>query len=291
MSMPGSLSDLPITPARDIESFVASPRDHYVVGRCFCFWQLGTATKGVIAWGEPGAEDALDMTRAFEAGARIDERHVSLVDMRRLRTLDVAAFEVIMRYMAERQSAFSKTVVRQALVHGTGAIGAAVGGFYRVVNPTYPVESFDRLDRAIEWLAPPEPTVARQVMDALRSRFVEVPDVLSRLHALLERSTEIPSLADSAQELGISTRSFQRELAEAGSSFRLEIARFRLARAEHLLAGTGMSVKAIAFAVHIEPTRLAALFRRVHGVSPAVWRSRFARVAAAAREELGGPER
>lgn len=286
MLAPGSLSDPPIAPARDIESFVASPANRYIAGRCFCFWQIGAATKGVIAWGEPGADDAREMTRAFDAGARLDEKHVSLVDMCGLETLDVAAFEVIMRYMTERQPVFSETVLRQALVHGTGAIGAAVAGFYRVVSPTYPVEAFAELTRAIEWLAPPDPQLTRGVVEALRTRFVEVPAMLSRLHASFELADKTPSLAEAAQKLGISTRTLQRELRGVGSSFRQEIARFRLARAEHLLAGTGMSVKAIAAAVEIEPARLAALFRRVHGVSPAVWRARFVRVASVSR----GPE-
>lgn len=276
----GGHADLAILPARDIESFVCSPVDRFVARRCFCFWQLGTGVKGVIAWGQPTADDAVEMTRAFEAGAREDERHVSLVDMRALRTIDVSAFEVILRYMTERQEVFARTVIRQALMHGIGAIGAAVAGFYRVVQPTYPVEAFQELDRAIAWLAPADPDAVRGTVLALRAHFVDVSPVLSRLRAAFESHGRRMSLAEAAQALGTSRRALQRELELAGSSFRVEVCRFRLARAEHLLAGTSMPLKSVAAEVEVTPSRLAALFREYHGVSPAAWRARFVRVAA-----------
>jgi AraC-like DNA-binding protein len=284
----GSISDLPLQAARDIASFVESPIDRFVARRCFCFWQLGTNTKGLIAWGDPTADDALEMTRAFEVGAREDEPHVSLVDMRSLRTIDVAAFEVIMRYMAERQEVFARTVRRQALVHGTGAIGAAVAGFYQVVQPAYPVESLPDVNHAIEWLAPPAPEVVRALVTDLRLRHIDVAPVVSRLRAVLSSSGHIMSLPEAARALGTSRRSLQRDLDLTGSSFREEVARYRLARAEQLLAGSNMPLKSVAAAIELAPSRLTALFRQHHGVSPAAWRARFVRVASDVPELAAG---
>lgn len=287
-TLPVSSSDLPLQPARDIASFVESPVDRYVARRCFCYWQQSTHTKGLIAWGDPTADDALEMTQAFEVGAREDEPHVSLVDMRSLRTIDVAAFEVIMRYMAERQSVFARTVQRQALVHGSGAIGAAVAGFYRVVQPTYSVESLGDLSEAIDWLAPPDPIAVGAIVTALRLQHIDVPPIISRLRTVLASSGHILSLPEVARALGTSRRSLQRDLDLIGSSFREEIARYRLARAEQLLAGSNMPLKSVAAAIELAPSRLTALFRQHHGVSPAAWRARFVRVASDAPEVAAG---
>lgn len=275
----GATLDLTIRPARDIASFVRAPANRFVARRCFCFWQLDTDMKGLIAWGEPTADDAVEMTRAFEAGAREGELHRSLVDMRSLRTIDVAAFEVIRRYMAARAETFSRTVLRQVLVHGTGAAGAAVAGFFRVVQPAYPVESFGDFERALEWLAPPDPVRVRAIVTGLRRIFVDAPPVVAGLRAALESAGRAAPLAVIARQLGRSRRSLQRELAAAGSSFRRELSLYRLARAEQLLAGTRLPVKSVAAEVDLAPARLTALFRENHGVTPAAWRNRFARVA------------
>jgi AraC-like DNA-binding protein len=287
LAQPASTTALPIRPAADIGAFLDSPVDRFVARRCFCFWQLGTDTKGLVAWGAPSAEDAREMVRAFGTGERPDEPHVSLIDMRSLRTIDVAAFEIIMRYMAERQEVFSRTVRRQALLHGSGAIGAAVAGFYSVVQPSYPVESHSDLAEAIAWIAPANPHAVHAIVVALRARHIDAPPVVSRLRVALESSADLLTLADAARALGTSRRSLQRDLDAAGSSFREEVALHRLTRAERLLAGSSLPLKSIAAAVALAPSRLNALFRHHHGVSPAAWRARFVR--AASEKDPGDP--
>ncbi len=271
-------SPLPLVPARDIDDFVASPADRYIARRTFCFWQRGTDCKGLITWGTPDESDAREMTRAFEAGARLDEPHVSLVDMRDLGAVDVVAFEVIMNYMTERQLVFERTVRRQALVHGTGAVGAAVAGFYRVVQPSYAVESFSELDAAARWLVPERADEVLTTVRALREPFVHTPEIVVLLRASFESTRSLPSAAQAARALGMSLRTLQRALAQANTSFRAERQRFRLERAERLLSGSAASIKAVAHAVDTTPERLTALFRQVHGVTAEEWRARFARV-------------
>jgi hypothetical protein len=127
-----------VLPARSIDEFLAAPRDRYIARRNFCYWQIGTRYKGCIVWGRPNEQDAREMIRTFETGVRLDEIHASMADMRDLASIDVMGFAVIMRYMAERQPIFVKTIRRQAILHGSGVVGAAVAGFYRVVRPSYP---------------------------------------------------------------------------------------------------------------------------------------------------------
>ena len=257
--MSGDEGELVLVPATDIDTFVSAPVDRYVARRTFCFWQLGTDTKGLITWGTPTEADAREMVHAFEAGERIEEPHVSLIDMRDLGAVDVVAFEVIMRYMTTRQDVFAQTVQRQALVHGTGAVGAAVAGFYRVVQPRYAVESFSDVGDAARWLHPERADELLALVRALRARLIHTPEVVLMLRACFESAASLPSAARAARTLGMSLRTLQRSLADAGTSFRSELQRFRLERAERMLSGSAASVKAVAATVETMPPPARAI--------------------------------
>lgn len=274
--MPSSAAPPPLelTAARDVADFVANPVDRYVARRSFCFWQVGAHTKGVVAWGAPDVADAREMVAAFEAGTRLHEPHVSLVDMRSLRAVDTAAFAVVMSYMTQRQELFEKTVRRQALLHAVDAIGAAVAGFYAVVPARYPVATFVDLVRALAWLAPEDPVRTTHVVQSLRASYVEAPEIVARLRCSWAAATAPSTLSRTARLLGMSPRSLQRRLEGAGTSFRDEVTRERLARAERLLAESDLSIKAIAAAVDLSAGRLTALFRRAHDIGPSEWRRR-----------------
>ncbi len=274
MSPPAAAHVAGLAAARTIADFVRNPADRYVARRCFCFWQIGGHTKGVVAWGSPEVADAREMVAAFEAGARPHETHVSLVDMRCLRAVDAAAFDVVMTYMTRRQPVFEKTVLRQALMHGADAVGAAVGGFYAVVPARYPVATFTELGPALEWLRPHDPARTARVVEALRARYGQSPEIVSRIRGTWAPYAAPPSLTKSARLLGMSPRSLQRALELAGTSFRDQLTRERLARAESLLASTTLSIKAVAAAVELSAGRLSSLFRRAHGVGPTEWRER-----------------
>jgi AraC-like DNA-binding protein len=260
-----------LTPISDISELVRSPRDRYLVRRSFCFWQIGTSFKGVIAWGVPQADDAREMVRAFDLGARKD-RHVSLVDMRAVRAVDPVAFDVVSRYIAERQPTFERTVRRQALLHGEGVVGAAVAGFYRVIEPRYPVLAFRDERRAIAWLEVDNPDLVVSTLRWLRGQLLDVPDVVARVVTALASGDPSGSLLDVARRMGLSTRSLQRALAAAGTSFRQEAHRYRMARARELLAASKMPVKAVAGAIGLSPDRLSAAFRAEVGLPPDEWR-------------------
>jgi transcriptional regulator GlxA family with amidase domain len=70
------------------------------------------------------------------------------------------------------------------------------------------------------------------------------------------------------------TRTLQRHLSAAGTSFRAEVESARLRAAEELLASTNLKVAAIAAEVGCaSPQHFSALFRRARGMSPQQFRS------------------
>lgn len=260
-----------LTPVSDISELIRAPRDRYLVRRSFCFWQIGTAFKGLIAWGVPQADDAEEMVQAVALGARKD-RYVSLVDMRDVRAVDPVAFDIVSRYIADRQPAFERTVKRQALLHGAGVVGAAVAGFYRVIEPRYPVLAFQDERRAIAWLGVDDADLVLSTLRWLRGQLLDVPDVVARVVTALASGDPSASLVDVARRMGLSTRSLQRALAAAGTSYRQEVHRYRMGRARELLAASTMPVKAVAGAIGLSPDRLTASFRAEVGLPPDEWR-------------------
>ena len=81
------------------------------------------------------------------------------------------------------------------------------------------------------------------------------------------------SLAGAAAELAVSTRTLQRRLLDAASSFRSELQAARIERAQHLLANTDDKVTSIALEVCCASVQqFSDLFRRATNTTPTEWR-------------------
>jgi len=83
------------------------------------------------------------------------------------------------------------------------------------------------------------------------------------------------SLGRVAASLGLSSRSLQRHLSEANSSFRAELAKTRVDIAKGLLLDAQYSIKQVALDVGCSSaSAFDVLFRKVEGQSPSGWRTR-----------------
>ena len=101
------------------------------------------------------------------------------------------------------------------------------------------------------------------------------PDVVRRLRALFERDSERLELSRAARALNVSTRTLQRQLEEAGTSFRDLGSALRQERAERLLAATDQKITAIAKELGFESLQsFTASFREASGETPADYRAR-----------------
>jgi AraC-like DNA-binding protein len=101
------------------------------------------------------------------------------------------------------------------------------------------------------------------------------PPVLRELKSLLARNLANGrvSLADSAQAMGVSERTLQRRLAEAGVSFQNALDQVRQAQAEALLRDPSVSLTQITFLLgYTEQSTFHNAFRRWTGYSPGAWR-------------------
>lgn len=82
-------------------------------------------------------------------------------------------------------------------------------------------------------------------------------------------------LEGTARRLATSRRQLQRAFADAGTTFREELADVRMGHARQLLAARGLPVRAVAASVgYQQPAQFAKSFRRYHGEPPSSFRRR-----------------
>ena len=258
---------------------MADPFGRYTAGATFAAYWTKTYLNGIVFWGRPDDDDMKLITRALDAVLITDREHEVLIDAAGLSSIDARAFASLASYMVTHRAAHSRLCRRQALVRPGGMAGAVVAGFYEVIRPSYPVAVFDELAIAVRWLELPSGGELMREFDRIRSELQDTSAlVLARVRCLLrdeEQDLGKSSLDRVAAKLGLSPRTLQRRLVDAGTSFRAEVATARLRMAKDLLLNTAYDLKRIAFMVGCgSAAQFSAFFHRSARCSPTDWRVR-----------------
>lgn len=252
--------------------FSGEPGPRFFAGRCFLFWQDGTRAFGTVMWGRPLEADVAAMIPFFEVG--VDPRfrgHASFVDCRAIESIDMLAFGKLLSYLVSRRHAWGPNVGRQAVLHPDGFVGVMVAGALHVARPPYPFACFQGGgDDAFAWCGVGD---LHPEVEALRTSRIGRPAITRRVQSVFEARGPVGT-AEVASALGLSQRTLQRRLAEAGTTFRGERDRYLSIRIEGLLSGTELDLDAIAAEVGMSSaSHLVAHFRSTHGTTPGAWRA------------------
>ncbi|HEY8038167.1 MAG TPA: AraC family transcriptional regulator, partial [Polyangiaceae bacterium] len=155
-------------------------------------------------------------------------------------------------------------------------VGATLTGlFYDHLGPRFAAALFQERDEAFAWLGRTDTTrVAREVAGILEAAR-GTPALVRRLRAHLTTAPGRPDLPRAARATGVAARSLQRHLREAGTSFRAEVDRARIALAERMLVGGDAKIEAVARrSGFTSASHLSRTFRRATGETPAEFRKR-----------------
>lgn len=259
---------------RDLASFVADPVGRAFVGEHHVVWSFSPSVAGTFVYGYCDRAEAIAITRAWNYEARLARPYRAVVDVAELSGFDPDAFRVVERDMARRIPDLETRLARQAVVRPPGMVGAFVAGFYHVLSPGFGWRAFARRADAYAWAFGAEgPAVCASVM-AIVDAHRPLPLELSALRATMARDLDHdPGLPGLARRVGASPRSVQRAFARAGTTYRREVLRLRVARARELLVTTDLKVEAVARSVGVRSlSSFVALFRRAVGVTPAGYR-------------------
>jgi AraC-like DNA-binding protein len=262
------------------DDLLRDPFGKFTVGSNFLIWCTKPELCGIVLWGRVSLAEMALLTRVYDQGETcgIALPCDFVFDARRLEGLEVGAFEILVRDVAARVSNLQRRLRRQAFVRSSSIWGAALSGFYPVLDVQFESQLFTELAPALAWLDEPDHQLAEQ-LEALIPVAISGSPLVDRLRGWL--ATQIgqrPSIQDAAHALAISGRSLQRHLHDAGTSFRAELDRARLLLAQQLLLETELKIAAIAEHVgSSSEANFISFFRRMTTHSPAEWRREHSR--------------
>ena len=260
-----------------LDEFARDPIGRYVAGETFAHFCAGKGLWGVLLWGRPDADQAVQLGRSLVLElAPPAEPHASLVDARSLRGGDVGAFAALGRYLTKHRTALARQVTHLALVRPPGLEGAIVAGAYEVLPRPYPVKIFDDVEPALKWLAPKsDAALVAKKLAAVHASASKTPPLLGALRSWLDSHLADPEIDALASAIGMSERTLQRKLGDLGTSFRDEVAAARVRVAQKLLVDGDAPLTTIALEVGCGSLQhFSALFRRIAGETPSAWRAR-----------------
>ncbi|WXH28976.1 HTH-type transcriptional activator RhaS [Myxococcus stipitatus] len=263
--------------ADGVDDYFQDPLGRYLVGEGFLHWYASADLCGFILWGRPSEAHVRRLVHVLDVELAPAAPHASLVDARRLEAADPAAFAVLVKYMQAREKSFSVSVQRQALVRPEGVAGAVVGGFYTLLTGAYPSKVFTDPTSALTWLGQPESRAAPLVskLNDLVAEATGQSPLLRELHQVMKGKLPDIHLTEVAREMGMSERTLQRRLKEAGTSFQAELNAVQVRMAQALLLETDMKLTAVAVEVGCASLQhFSSLFRKLVGDSPSSWRER-----------------
>lgn len=261
--------------AADVESFLDDPVGRYVSGHGWVHFCAGPALWGAILWGRAEREN---LTRLFEVVEQTLQRageHVSLLDIRGLEHVDLAGFSLVGRYVKKHRGTLAQRVIRHAVIRSETLVGAVAAGSYEIFAPPYPVSLFTDFPEAIAWLDPPMEPNALGGVSLLCDNAAGVPPLVARLRATVATDLVEADLSRAASRMGMSARTLQRRLKEAGTTFRAELDVTRVHAAQHRMLHTTEPLTHIAVDLGFSTLQnFSRQFRRVAGETPSGWRER-----------------
>ncbi len=207
---------------------------------------------------------------AGELGPDVRPHH-ALADASGLAWVDPVGFLRMSEYVRTHRARLGQQVSKLAIVRPPGAIGATVAGFFVVLDPPYPVRVFTDRGEALRWLG--EDPGLQSALDAAVAAETHEAALLSGVRRVMRATLETATLPAVARALALSSRTLQRRLRAAGTTFQRVLTEERLGEAERLLVETDAPITAIALEVGFASTsRFAVAFRHRSGLRPSEWR-------------------
>jgi len=260
-------------------AFLAEPMGRYWVGRRSCVFAHSPSLLGFASWGRPDVQDVRELLAVCEFALSSDlAPYRWFVDLRGLELVEPSTFGLFVDYTRRNASILRRNIVKQAQVRPDGLVGAILAGFGRIARLSYPDRVFGVASDAIAWLEvdAQQGAVLIAELEAIRRESREGYPCVAGLRQAFDAAGTL-RVEDSATRLGMSTRSLQRALREAGTTYRAELDAFRIRRATELLERDERTLSWIASEVGFSSAQhFATAFRRAVGETPSAWRTRQA---------------
>jgi len=260
--------------AAGFAEYRADPCGRFLAGDCWLAFCFRPDLYGFAVWGRPDSTSTAQLVSAIalelDDGVR---RHGALVDATRLEGAELSAFAALERYVQKHHARLGRQVSRLAIAHAAGLPGAVVAGFYQVLRPPYPVETFSDATAGFDWLGEREPAALDGALGHAIAEARGTSTVVGALTALIGARPRL-SIEEAARTLAVSARTMQRRLAAADTSFSALQADVRLRETMLRLEQTSDPLTAIALDLGFASLQhMSAAFKKATGQSPSAWRA------------------
>jgi AraC-like DNA-binding protein len=265
-------------PVSSVERFLEAPIGRYYVGRTWFVWCKSATLSGSCMFGRLTKEDLIDLSRFMtwrpqDAGMEIPFDMIS--DGSRITDIDPEGYNFVADRFRELLTGLSTLVRKHAFVHGAGFLASVMRGMFPLVAPEQSWATFESLEDAFAWFGREDAAETLAEVRALTAKITHGSEILGALREHLHATKGATTLAAVARKLGRSDRALQRELKQAGVSFRDELARARIAVAKAMLLDTDLKLETIAQEVGcLSLSHFSRLFRRMANESPSEFRRR-----------------
>lgn len=262
-----------------IAEFCSDPVGRYSAGATHLVWCHSGSLVGTVHWSRPSEQDARELVARIGFGEHpaMAAGFSVLMDARGMEAFDWPAFEIVSEFAKSQLPLWSRLIRRHAIVVPTGSTGAIVAGLIPLLGPDYPLKFFasDAYDEAVAWLERPELRAVLDRVTDLADNARGTAPILRQLRDHLDRAIATATIEGAAAELGMSTRTLQRELHEQDTQFSHELMHARVRAALQLLEHSDEKIEAIARRVGCSSSSyLSQIFCRVIGETPAEFRAR-----------------
>jgi AraC-like DNA-binding protein len=264
-----------VIPCASVSEFIEAPVGRCIAGESWLYFHPRVGLCGFAVWGRPTEDDVAALVRVLALELALPP-HVSLVDVRRVASVEPRAFGALEAYVREHREALARVVTKLALVRPSGLIGAVTAGFFGVQSPPYPVDVFDDAARALAWLGLGDRDALLAEIDRAIDHASGAPALLRAVREWIESHLEGPTPPEAARALGTSARSLQRWLSEHATTFQGEVSLARVRVAQRMLLDTEAQLTRVALEVGCGSLpSFSALFRKITGETPSAWRTRM----------------
>lgn len=255
--------------AANVKDLLANPVGRWDALGNMVGWCHSPSLCGVTAWGKPSPEDvppALLLLDGFLHPAMTPP--IRLVLDGTAMQVDLEALELLFKWLMAHRQALKQRVELQVGIVGGGPTALLLTGILPLLGDFHPFKVFSD-PRAGYLFASPEHGAAihAEVQNMVAQVRRKTPELIA-LEALLKDHNGNLSLSQASRQLHLSSRSLQRQLGTAATTYREVQAQCRYECAIELLVGTRMKVSAVAARVGVSDRALAALFQAKAGRTP-----------------------
>jgi AraC-like DNA-binding protein len=264
------------------EELFRDPVGRYLPFGSGLLWVKSPTLVGVSMWGRPTRTDVEAMLRAFDGYVHLQGLHASsepwrfdlVQDGRAIESVDPSALEALVNWLRDHQLWMTQHVGRRVALMPRGIPGLTIAGLQVALGLETQLTIANDAPTAFRTLLPDGGDALYDEVERAIAETRNLTSLIVELRAVLTAARGSLDLSAAANALHMSTRSLQRQLQQAGVSFRDEQASARFRSAEEMLRSDD-KVAAIAAQLGLSNAGLTQLTRARTGLTPAELRRRL----------------